>query len=236
MSADQQPLSARVRSAFDRASDFDIRPEFHADLAARLHAEAAATPPTSATTLGRQRPWLSIAAGIMLIIGIGAGVQGWLTSGRFSALARLAAGDHQNCAIKFALDEKPISLAEAATRYDAAFGRLENVSPAASTLSAGPIRVLERHSCVYRGRPFAHIVIAYKEQVVSVLVADDGAVGSEWWRGIAARELPSAEGYQMASFRSANHIVFVVSSLPTADVNEVAQAMVRPVSSALAGT
>ncbi|MGH9384986.1 MAG: hypothetical protein ACRD2N_11935 [Vicinamibacterales bacterium] len=235
MSADHQPLGARLRSAFDRAQQYQVQPEFRANLTARLQAEAAATGLSTSATAGPRRPSLAIAAGIVLVVGIGAGVQGWLTAGRFSALARLAAGDHQNCAIKFALDEKPISLAEAATRYDPAFGRLQNVVPAESTLAAGRIRVLERHSCVFRGRPFAHLVMAYKDQLVSVLVADDGAVGNEWWRGVAARELPSAGEFQMASFRNTAHVVFVVSSLPAADVRAVALAVEGPVRAALAG-
>ena len=234
MSAEERPLSVRVRDALERDRELQIRPEYRASLSERLQTEAAVVATASAAPRARYS-WLTIAAGIILVAGIGAGIQGWVVSGRFAALARLAAGDHQNCAIKFALDEKPISLADAAIRHDPAFGRLQNVAPASSTLTGGPIRVLERHSCVFRGRPFAHIVMAYKDHVVSVLVADRGAAGGEWWRVAAAQELPSAEGFQMASFQSADHMVFVVSSLPVVDVNEVTRAMLQPVSSALAG-
>jgi hypothetical protein len=233
MSADQQPLSRRLRSAFDRAPDLQVSPALRADVVARVRAEADALNPSSATRTRSFRGWMAIAAGVVMVVGLGAGFQSWLVGGRFSILARLAAGDHQNCAIKFALDEKPIPLTEAA-RYDPAFGKLANM-PLSSTVSGGAITVLERHSCIYGGRRFAHIVLAYKEQVVSLLVADGSVAGREWWRGAAAHELPPAQGYQMASFRAADHVVFVVSSLPAADVNAIAQSMVAPVTRSLTG-
>ena len=233
MSVEQTPLSARLRAAVNRAPELEMPAEFGKSLTAQLRAQTAVTE-TLPVPAARSKRWLAIAAGLILVVGAGAAIQSLLTGGRFSALAQLAAGDHQNCAIKFALAEKPISLAEAATRYDPAFGRLQAVTPVA-TASAPPITVLERHSCVYLGRPFAHIVLAYKDQVVSVLVADDSAVGTEWWRGATARELPSSGGYQMASFRTTGHVVFVVSALPMTDVNDVMRAVAAPVSAALTG-
>jgi hypothetical protein len=230
---DQTSLSARLRAAVDRSPELEMPAEFGKSLTAQLRAQTASTETGPLPAVSSKR-WLAIAAGLILVVGAGAAIQSALVGGRFSALARLAAGDHQNCAIKFALEEKPISLAEAATRYDPAFGRLEAVTPI-TTASAAPIAVLERHSCVYLGRPFAHIVLAYKDQVVSVLVADDGAVGSEWWRGATARELPSTGGYQMASFRTPSHIVFVVSALPMTDVTDVMRAVAAPVTDALTG-
>jgi hypothetical protein len=38
--------------------------------------------------------------------------------------ARAAAGDHQNCAVKFNLAERPISLEEAGRRYGSPYGAL----------------------------------------------------------------------------------------------------------------
>jgi anti-sigma factor RsiW len=225
----QRRLRAATRSAFESAPDLLVRPEFLDALTTRLRAEseAPATRPW--------RSWLALAAGVVLAAGLGVGGLVWATSGALSALGQLAAGDHQNCAIKFRLDERPITLAEAATKYDVAFGRLNAVQPAVPALSAGSIRVLERHACVYNGQRFAHIVLSYKDTAVSILVAAEGASGNGWWRAIAARELPPAGGFNLASFRSTGHMVFVVSSLSSADVEEVARAMTGPVTEALAG-
>jgi anti-sigma factor RsiW len=226
----QRRLRAATRSAFEGAPDLRVRPEFLATLTTRLRAvseASSATPPW--------RSWLALAAGVVLAAGLGVGGVVWIASGALSALGQLAAGDHQNCAIKFRLDERPITLAEAATKYDVAFGRLNAVQPAVPALSAGSIRVLERHACVYNGQRFAHIVLSYKDTAVSILVAAEGASGNGWWRAIAARELPPAGGFNLASFRSTGHMVFVVSSLNSADVEEVARAMTGPVTEALAG-
>lgn len=226
----QRRLRATTRSAFERAPDLQVRPEFLDALTARLRGQfeaPSARPPW--------RSWLALAAGVVLAAGLGVGGVGWVAFGRLSALGQLAAGDHQNCAIKFRLDERPITLAEAATKYDVAFGRLDGVQPPVPALSAGSIRVLERHACVYQGQRFAHIVLSYKDTAVSILVADEGASGSGWWRAVAAWELPPSAGFNLASFHSAGHMVFVVSSLPSVDVEEVARAMTAPISEALAG-
>ncbi len=42
----------------------------------------------------------------------------WLRSVQAARYARLAAGDHENCAVRFGLGERPISLEEAARRFD----------------------------------------------------------------------------------------------------------------------
>ena len=226
----QRRLRAATRSAFEAAPGLQVRPEFLDALTMRLRASAetrSATPPW--------RSWLGVAASVILTAGLGVGGVVWAASGRLSALGRLAAGDHQNCAIRFRLDERPVTLAEGAAKYDAAFGRLGTVGPAVPALSAGAIRVVERHACMYHGQPFAHIVLKYQDTAVSILVADQGGSGSAWWHAAAAWEAPPSGGFNLASFRSRGHMVFVVSSLPATDVEQVAQAMTGPIAEALGG-
>lgn len=179
------------------------------------------------------RSWLGLAAGVVLAVGLGTGGVAWLASGRLAVLARLAAGDHQNCAIKFRLDDHPVTLAEGAARFDPAFGRLETTA-APAALSAGAVQVLERHACVYDGQPFAHLVLRYKDTSVSVLVADQAGSGTAWWHG-AASTVAASGGFNLSSFQSEGHRVFFVSSLPSADVAEVAQAMRASIAQSLAG-
>ena len=149
---------------------------------------------------------------------------------RLSALLHAAVGDHRFCALTFKLAEPPIPLDEAARRYGGVYAALRRVAPSTDTLSGGPLRIVERHSCVFEGRRFAHIVLRYKDTAVSLLVTDDPRPGAAWVPDLAMIDahpsaLPSTDGFQVASFRGPRHVVFVVSSLQDGDVQEVAQAM-----------
>lgn len=222
-----------LRSAFETAPELDMRTEFAAELASRLAAKARRRPGLRST-----RPWLAMAASALLLVGAGWGWRLWSPSS-MSELLHAAIGDHRFCALAFKLAEQPISLEEAARRYGGAYGRLEAVEPATTVLDGGALRVLARHSCVFEGRRFAHIVLTYKGQVVSLLVTDDPRPSLEPGELTSAdpphRSLPTASGLRVASFRGQKHAVFVVSSLHDEDVRDVAGAMVGPVSRALAG-
>ena len=93
---------------------------------------------------------------------------------RASAAARDAAGDHRDCAILFRLGEKPISLENAAERDDASFRLLQTTPSDELTTPAGPVRVIRRHSCEFHGRRFAHVIMQFHGQVVSLLMTSDG--------------------------------------------------------------
>jgi hypothetical protein len=228
-------LRAATRAAVAGSADLDARPEFLATLGARVQADAARRGPAARP----RRIWLAIAAGLLLTVAAGAGWRQWsITS--LTALLEAAVGDHRFCALTFKLAEAPITLEEAARRYDVVNRALEAVEPSADPLSGGPLRVLERHSCVFDGRRFAHIVLRYKGQAVSLLVADAADQGARIW-GIgpaddgAAVSLPVTDGFQVAAFRQSRHMVLVVSSLGQDDVADVARAMAGPVTRALAG-
>jgi len=228
-------LRTATKSAFAGAAELQGRPEFVAALTARLQTEAA----------GRQRRpalrrlWLPVAASLLLLLGAGWGWRVWSASG-LTALLQAAVGDHRFCALTFKLAERPIKLEDAASRYGGVYRQLETVEPSSAALSGGPLRIVERHSCVFNGRRFAHIVLVYKGQPVSLLVADDERRGPAWLApgsraDASPSDLPVTDGFNVASFRGARHMVFVISSLDGSDVMEVAQAMSGPVSQALTG-
>jgi hypothetical protein len=180
-----------------------------------------------------------VAASILLIVGAGWGWREWSASG-LVAVAHAAVGDHRFCALTFKLAERPISLTEAAGRYDRVNERLETVEPSASRLSGGPLRIVERHSCVYDGRRFAHIVVRYKQQTVSLLITDDPRAGGAPGRRRAAgtqtpSRLPVTDGFHVVSLQAPRHLVFAVSSLDDDDLQEVTHAFAGPLSDALAG-
>ena len=228
-------LRCALKSAFDQASDLQPRAEFVNALCVRL-ADEAATPirPTAPW-----RRWGALAASLLLVAVLGLAALPWLSASGLAALARLAVGDHENCALTFRLAETPITLEQAAQEYDAAFRRLQTVEPVTTALPGGPLEVVDRHSCVWDGVRFAHLVLRYKETLVSVVVASDaGAAASRIpWSQLSHDPvtLPSAHGQQVASFRGTAHTVFVVSTLPAADVQAVARVMAAPVVQALAG-
>jgi hypothetical protein len=80
----------------------------------------------------------------------------------------------------------------------------------------------------------------YKDQTVSLLVAADGRSGPSLWAagppsdGTTSR-VTDIDGIRVTAFHQSRHSAFVVSSLGADDLREVAQAMVGPVSRALAG-
>ncbi len=233
--AARRRLRDGLRSAFDGSSELQPRAEFVAALRMRLAAEAAA--PAVAPMAWRR--WGALAASLIVVAGLGAAALPYLSASGLAALARLAVGDHQNCALTFRLEEPPISLEQAARDFDAAFRSLDVVEPSATVLPGGPLSVVDRHSCVWGGVRFAHLVLRYKDTLVSVVVAGNGAASSSWipWQQLDHEPRPQApvEGQQVLSFRGAAHTVFVVSSLPAADVQAVAQVMAGPVARALAG-
>lgn len=227
-------LRSATQTAFERAPDLAIRPAFATALTARLRGQSTRREPARTS-----RTWFAVAAAILLVAGSGWGWREWSAS-RFTALMHAAVGDHRFCAITYKLEERPIPLEEAALRYDRVNHYLETVEPSATSLSGGPLRILERHSCVFGGRRFAHIVLKYKGHFVSLLVAADERPGGWVARALVRADdrpaaMPVTDGFRVASFRGERHAVFVVSSLADADNQEVARAMAGSVSRALAG-
>jgi hypothetical protein len=223
-------LRGTTRSAFERAADLAASPTFATALTARLRQEAA----RKHSPRSPRRMWLTMAASVLLLVGAGFGWSEWSTAS-LSALLHAAVGDHRFCALTFKLSEAPIPLEEAARRYGGMYAELDTVEPATATLSGGPLRILERHSCVFDGRRFAHVVLRYKNETVSLLVSDDPRPSAARWAIRAISTWPVTDGFRVASFPGPQHVVFVVSSLHDDDVREVARAMFGPVSRALTG-
>src|SRR5581483_212843 len=218
-------LRSQLQSAIAVAPELAPRPEFVDALTARLRASAPAAPAHTLTRRAWIESWWAAAAALAALVGGGIFARDTIRRSRLATLAASAAGDHQNCAIKFNLSERPIPLEEAARRYDPAFASLQTL-PLPPALSGAT--VLDRHSCVFGGRRFAHVVFRYHDRIVSLLVTNgDGTSG----------ETPSLvandSGLRVASFDAGRHVVFVVSDLPDADTLRVAQSLVMPVVHAL---
>lgn len=134
---------------------------------------------------------------------------------RLVALATTAAGDHLNCAITFNLAERPIALEDAARRYGMPYGQMASFDMPPLTPPPEP---LDRHSCVYGGHRFAHVVMRYRGAVTSLLVTQGG--------GPSEPQLETTSGsLAVASLRAGDFVGFVVSSLASDEVLRLAQAI-----------
>lgn len=214
-------IRSGLQQAFSRSRDLQVRPEFVNEVTTRLHA-----PSQPAARQHWQIRWFAIAASLLVVVGAGT----YLLRTRISEVTRLAAGDHQNCAVKFALQEKPISLEEASQRYDAAYGQLVTTPPDTVRTAAGVLRIADRHSCVFGGRRFGHVVFRMDDHLVSVLMTRDESdrPSKEDVRHLSW--LPRMNGLGMASLHTSGHVVYIVSDLQNSDFRVVAQALAQPVS------
>jgi anti-sigma factor RsiW len=233
--AARRALRAAVKRAFHNARDLESSQEFMVRLRTTLQ-DAARTVPARRRI--RLQAWWALAATVLLVVALGLAYRGrdWITA--TGALARAAVGDHLNCALHFRLAEKPITLEEAARRYDVAYRVLENLPPNDVTTVAGTAHVLERHSCVYGGRRFAHVVLDYGGTRVSLLVT---AVEGNAQLALPGEVLPhvSSAGHvddmSVVSFRTSRHMVFVVADVAQADLVKLADAVAGPLYRGLAG-
>ena len=146
-------------------------------------------------------------------------------------LAKSAVGDHRDCAIKFRLAEKPIDLEVAGQKYDPVYINLTKA--VLSQQGGAPLdaQFVEAHSCVFAGRRFAHIVLKYHGQVVSLLVTaiePTKGVQPESVRTSADPQVITCsqfDGYKVSCFETARHAVFIVSDLPEGDNLALARAL-----------
>ena len=223
--AARRALRAKLQNAFASAAELAPRPEFVAVLPARLRSGGG----QSFSRREWLQSWWAMAAGVAAVVGGGLFARGALRRSHLATVARDAVGDHRNCALTFNLAERPIPLDEAARRYDAAYAALATLELPA-TLGNDPLEIIDRHSCVYQGRRFGHIVSRYRNQVVSLLVTlFPESVGS------VPEMLPPDDGLHTAAFSSAGHVAFIVSDLSEREVAMIAGALAGPVSRRLAG-
>lgn len=215
----RRALKDRLRAAFGRADALRPRPEFAVELRTTL---GASQPGISRRSL--LQSWWTLAAGVALAAGGGLFVRNVNSRSRLDALAREAAGDHQNCAVKFRLAERPILLEEAGRRYGPPYAALATFEPPAV---AGGLEMLERHACVYQGRRFGHVVFRYRGAITSLLITDAPPP--------AAPELePNGSRPTVASLPAGRFLGFVVADLDGQDVLHLAQTLASPLSQHLA--
>jgi hypothetical protein len=106
------------------------------------------------------------------------------------------------------------------------------------TTVAGTAHVLERHSCVYAGRRFAHVVLDYSGTRVSLLVtAVDGSAQLALPAEVLTHVTSAGriDDMSVVSFGTSRHMVFVVGDVAQADLVKLADAVAGSLIRGLAG-
>ncbi len=245
----------KLRRAFASAPELQVRPEF----AAQLHAQLLKANDARGRKIFFARPaWLALAACLLVVGAFGLRAlrpqqpstptlasngsrttQESATRIAVSELSELAAGDHQNCAVKYRLAETPIELNEAGRKYDPVFLNLDqSVALKSGTAAADAVELVESHACVFQGQRFGHVIVKYQGHLVSLLITDKGESGAN--DGVARVETASdatpdvsacapSGGYQVSCFETARHAVFVVSDLSESENLRLARVLAPPV-------
>ena len=133
-----------------------------------------------------------------------------------------AVEDHKHCALKFSLPEMPVSLDEAALKYGDFNKDLDKTVVASlKEVFGSDVKLHEAHSCVINGRRFAHVVVKYREHIVSILTAkrEDNDEGVE----TDAISCQTLADLRVACFQNAKFGVFVISDLSEADNLKIAR-------------
>jgi len=210
---------SRLREAIDRSPDLAPSPEFTAALRQRLEAHA------KARGRGARAPWFAVAAS--LFVAIAGAVTYRAYSSRADALARAAVGDHVECALNMRLPERGITLEEAARRFGPVYRAIQHVPGAEVPTASGSAVVLDRHSCVYQGRRFGHVILSYRGSTVSLMVTTAGT-------GAAVRSV-RVDGMNVVTVRAAQQALFVAGDVPMNELRALADSIFGPLARELDG-
>jgi anti-sigma factor RsiW len=227
--AARRNLRHEVKTKFNQATDLQIPDGFSDSLRARLREQALHRPGVIVPRIA----YAGIAAGLLIAIGLGLlGVLRWRSGQRelaaWASLTNSATGDHRECALEHKLRGTILSLADAGRTYDPAYAAVADEALLKASLPAGA-QLIDAHSCAFEGRRFAHLVVKYHDQVVSIVIAR-----SEGSRANAKAPVAmpgdivtpfKSDTYQIAAFKSAGHAVFVISSLNETDNLTIARSV-----------
>jgi hypothetical protein len=222
----RRELRFEIRREFNRASELRIPDGFSGNLRAQLKEQALQR---LAIVIPRVA-YVGMAAALLVAVGFGLlAVQRWRVGQReladWASLTNSATGDHRECALEHKLAATVISLSEAGRVYDRAFANVADQASLQGTLPSGA-QLLDAHSCAFAGQRFAHLVLKYHDQVVSIVIARNyaGAKAPTAGPGDTTAAFTS-DSYQVAAFQTASHAVFVISSLNEADNMTIARSV-----------
>ena len=223
----RRELRDSLRVEFDCAPGLQPRSDFALRLRNQIRVAAA--------DAGRDRTfsrrWLLRAAGVVLAAGVSGAVFMTESKAPVDALARDAIGDHWNCALKNRKVRTPVPLEEAALRFDRAYRALLHAPPDEISTQNGLARVVDRHSCAFGTRRFGHVILQYRQHVVSLLVTADNEQprSVETLRDVRPQLHGSpVNGLSVASIRGAHHAILLVSDLDGRELTRLSTSVSVP--------
>lgn len=224
--AGRRELRHELQTKFNQNSELRVPDGFSDSLRTQLREQAYHRPGIVIPRVA----YVGIAATLLIAIGLSfLAVQQWRAGQRelvaWASLTNSATGDHRECALEHKLRGTIISLAEAGRTYDRAYASLVDQTSLQASLPSGA-QLIEAHSCAFEGRRFAHVVVKYHDQVVSIVIAGNNA-NAKAPTGVPG-EIGAAfksDSYEVAAFQTASHAVFVVSSLNEADNMTIARSV-----------
>lgn len=130
----------------------------------------------------------------------------------YANLNKDAVDDHKNCALTHNLETKPITLGDAAVRFEPANRDIDKTVVETLRKEFGTkVEFIKAHYCLINGRAFAHVVVRFEERVVSFLMTR-----KEQNTSISNRRVQQC-GYdgdlKVACFDTQTFHLFVVSDL-----------------------
>ena len=242
--AARRKLRGKLRQACQQTR---MSAEAQARLRACLRAEGAAVEAVSPSRARRAfagAGWFSsrlaypLAAALLIAVGwLGWSAlpkRGGLSATLSTTVLAEAAGDHRTCAAHFADKQVEAVTPDWMKRKFPAYAQLAEV---AAKGSQGLV-LKSVHVCSFQQRQFAHLVYGQNDKLISLLVTRrDGAC-------LATGQLPhddddglaaglqhaSSAACQLGAFQTAKYVVFVVSELPDAENQLLAERLAAPVS------
>lgn len=146
----------------------------------------------------------------------------------FERVRHDAVDDHKNCALTHNLETRPITLDEAAKRFEPSNKDLDKTVISALRTSFGDdAEFIKAHYCLINGRAFAHIVLRHKGKVVSVLVNR----GEQTAENVdsAAKDCGADGALSISCLKVGNFNIFVVSDLEKQMNTNIAEAIEQPI-------
>ncbi len=211
-------LRSKIKCAVENAPQFQIREDFCKSLRLQLKHTAIAAETIEKPVWTVNISLAALAASLIFAVSVGF----WLfrsppenifpteVSQKIHppemSLANFAVGDHQNCAVKFNLDEKPIAINLASAKY--AGLRQSVLLPLQN--STDKYEFLESHNCKFEGHNFTHLVFRHQGKTVSILLTD-----LQNYPALKENEIAemTSNGYQIARFDIKDRAVFIISDL-----------------------
>jgi hypothetical protein len=222
----------RLREQLQRAVRSEEVPPY---LAARIQAHIKTTPSRGFSWMPAWRPqFAAIAAALLVVAGGAIAYQlGHLrltassqasyiatVSNKVASIMRVGLGDHIHCAFfrKFPKTPPPAEqfVAKLGPEYAGLIPIVRKEVPAKYRLDLA-------HKCSWGDRKFVHLVLRNQDQLISLVLArkrpgesfeTEGLLPALAQAGIPIYQASSGQNFQIATFESRDHLVYLISDLP----------------------